>query len=110
MTLLTFASLGDSRGLSFVYRVGIVVFTAGSLLCALAHTFPLLIAARVLQGFGGAALMAVAPALYREIFPPKELGKALGLSAVIVATSAAAGPTVGGTMLHFLPWPWLFAI
>jgi DHA2 family multidrug resistance protein-like MFS transporter len=110
MTLLSFASLGDSRGISFVYRIGIIVFTIGSLLCALAHSLEFLVAARVIQGIGGAGLMAIGPALYREIFPQKELGKALGISAVIVATGAVAGPTVGGTVLHFAAWPWLFAI
>jgi DHA2 family multidrug resistance protein-like MFS transporter len=110
MTILTYASLGDSRGVSFVYRLGIVVFTIGSLACALSRSLPLLIASRVLQGVGAAALMAVGPALYRQIFPPRELGKALGISAVIVATSAAAGPTIGGSLLAIAPWPWLFAV
>jgi DHA2 family multidrug resistance protein-like MFS transporter len=110
MTLLTYASLGDSRGFSFVYRFGIVMFTVGSLLCALSRTLPVLIASRVFQGVGAAALMAVGPALYRQIFPPQELGRALGISAVTVATSVAAGPTIGGALLAIAPWPWLFAV
>ena len=110
MTILACASLGDSRGTSFVYRTGIVVFTVGSLLCAISKSLEFLIAARILQGVGAAGLMAVGPALYRQIFPSSELGKALGISAVIVATSAAAGPTIGGTILHFARWEWLFAI
>jgi DHA2 family multidrug resistance protein-like MFS transporter len=110
MTILTYASLGDSRGTSFVYRLGIVVFTVGSLFCALSRSLSALVASRVLQGVGAAALMAVGPALYRQIFPKEQLGKALGISAVIVATSAAAGPTIGGSLLAVLPWPWLFAV
>jgi len=110
MTILIYASLGDSRGTSFVYRWGIVVFTLGSLACALAHSLAALVASRVFQGVGAAALMAVGPALYRQIFPPQQLGKALGISAVIVATSAAAGPTIGGSILAIAPWPWLFAV
>lgn len=110
MTILIYAGLGDSRGVSFVYRLGIVVFTVGSLACAISRTLPLLVAARVLQGVGAAALMAVGPALYRQIFPRSELGRSLGLSAVIVATSAAAGPTIGGSLLAIAPWPWLFAV
>ena len=97
-------------GTSFVYRLGLVVFTVGSLLCALSRSLPLLIASRILQGVGAAGLMAIGPALYRQIFPSQELGKALGISAVIVATSAAAGPTIGGILLAIAPWPWLFAI
>ncbi|GAC1534217.1 MAG: MFS transporter [Candidatus Velthaea sp.] len=110
MSLLAFASLGDSRGTSFVYRAGIIVFTIGSLLCAISTSLNALIASRVLQGLGASALMAIGPALYRQIFPSAELGKALGLSGVIVATSAAAGPTIGGTILHFAGWQWLFAV
>jgi DHA2 family multidrug resistance protein-like MFS transporter len=110
MTILIYASVGDSRGVSFVYRLGIVVFTLGSLACAVSRNLPVLVTSRVFQGIGAAALMAVGPALYRQIFPPQELGKALGISAVIVATSAAAGPTIGGSLLAIAPWPWLFAV
>jgi DHA2 family multidrug resistance protein-like MFS transporter len=110
MSLLGFAGLGDSHSTKYVFRVGIIIFTAASFACALAHSLPLLIAARAVQGVGAAALMSVGPALYRQIFPSNELGKALGISSVIVATSAAAGPTIGGSILHIAPWPWLFAI
>ncbi len=110
MTVLTYASLGDARGTSFVYRTGIIIFTVGSLLCAISRSLPLLIGARVVQGVGAAAILAVGPALYRQIFPPEKLGTALGLSSVIVATSAAAGPTLGGSLLAIAAWPWLFAI
>ncbi len=109
-SLLSFAALGRLRGPSRVYRAGVIVFVAGSLACAVARSFPLLIAARVLQGLGASAVMAISPAILREIFPRAQLGRALGLNALVVATSAAAGPTVGGFILAVLPWPWLFAI
>jgi DHA2 family multidrug resistance protein-like MFS transporter len=70
----------------------------------------MLIASRALQGVGSAAVMAVGPAIYRQIYPHHQLGRALGLSAVIVATSSAAGPTIGGTILAIAAWPWIFAI
>jgi DHA2 family multidrug resistance protein-like MFS transporter len=109
-SLLTFASLGHLRGPSRIYRLGVVVFVVGSLLSALARSLPLLIAARALQGIGAAAVMALSPAILRDIFPRHQLGRALGLNALVVATSAAAGPTVGGLILALAPWPWLFAI
>jgi DHA2 family multidrug resistance protein-like MFS transporter len=109
-SLLPFAALGALRGPSRVYRAGVVAFVAGSLLCALARTLPLLIAARVAQGLGASAVMAISPALLREIFPRAQLGRALGLNALVVGTSAAAGPTLGGLVLAVAPWPWLFAI
>lgn len=54
--------------------------------------------------------MSVGPALYRTIFPSDQLGRAVGISALVVASSASAGPTIGGAILAVLPWPWLFAI
>ena len=110
MSLLAFAALGQRRGPVRVYRLGIVVFVIGSLLCALARSLPFLILARIAQGFGASAIMAIGPALLREIFPRRELGRALGINAVVVATSAAAGPTLGGIVLAIAPWPWLFAL
>jgi DHA2 family multidrug resistance protein-like MFS transporter len=109
-SLLAFAALGQLRGPARVYRVGVIVFVAGSLACAAARSFPLLIAARVLQGLGASAIMAITPAIVREIFPHAQLGRALGINALVVATSAAAGPALGGFVLAVLPWPWLFAI
>jgi DHA2 family multidrug resistance protein-like MFS transporter len=109
-TLLTFAALGDALGYRVVYTAGIVVFTIGSLLCAVSHSLPALVASRVLQGFGASAIMSVGPALYRTIFPTSQLGRGLGISALVVASSASAGPTIGGAILAVLPWPWLFAL
>ena len=109
-SLLSFAALGQLRGPSRVYRAGVLVFVAGSLACAVARSLPLLIAARVLQGVGASAVMALSPAILREIFPRAQLGRALGLNALVVATSSAAGPALGGFILALLPWPWLFAL
>lgn len=109
-SLLPFAALGSRDGQARVYRIGVITFIVGSLLCALAHSLPFLIAARVLQGLGASAVMAISPALLREIFPRAQLGRALGLNALVVGTSAAAGPTIGGLVLAIAPWPWLFAI
>jgi DHA2 family multidrug resistance protein-like MFS transporter len=110
MLLVPFASLGDVLGYRRVYAAGIALFTVGSLLCALAPTLLLLVLARVVQGVGGAALMSIAPALSRTIFPARMLGVAIGISALTVAGSAAAGPTIGGAILAIAPWPWLFAV
>jgi DHA2 family multidrug resistance protein-like MFS transporter len=109
-TLFTFASLGDLRGPSRVYRVGVIVFIAGSLLCALSRSLPVLIAARGLQGIGASAIMALNPALFAEIFPRRELGRALGINSLVIASASAAGPAVGGLLLAIAPWPILFAI
>ena len=109
-SLLAFAALGQLRGPARVYRAGVIVFVVGSLACALARSLPTLIAARVVQGLGASAIMAISPTLLREVFPRAQLGRALGINAFVVATSSAAGPTLGGLILAVLPWPWLFAI
>jgi DHA2 family multidrug resistance protein-like MFS transporter len=108
--LLPFSALGDAIGYRRVYASGIVLFTLGSLACALSKTLLLLVLARALQGVGGAAIMSIAPALNRTIFPSRMLGVAVGISAFTVASSSAAGPTIGGAILAIAPWPWLFAI
>ena len=108
--LFASAAYGTSLGLTRVYRAGVVIFTAGSLLCALSRTFSLLVAARVVQGIGAAMIMSISPALVRAIFPRAQLMRAFGWSALIVSAAGAAGPTAGGLLLAVLAWPWLFAI
>ena len=110
MTLLPFAALGQLRGPARVYRFGIVCFIAGSVLCALSHSLVLLVCSRALQGIGAAAIMSISPALIREVFPQAQLGRALGINALVVSSSAAAGPSIGGFVLAIAPWPWLFLI
>jgi DHA2 family multidrug resistance protein-like MFS transporter len=109
-TLFTFASLGALKGSARVYRAGVVGFILGSLFSALSRSLPELIAARALQGLGAAAIMSLSPALLRDIFPSAQLGRALGINGFVVATAAAAGPTVGGLLLSIASWPVLFAI
>lgn len=104
------SALGQSRGTTRVWGAGVALFTFGSLLCALSHSFPLLIFARVLQGIGSAGIMSLSPALVRDIYPRSQLGHAFGLNAMYTSIAAAAGPALGGLMLAFLPWQWLFAI
>ncbi len=108
--IVALAGLSDLAGYRRVFLWGMSVFTLGSLACALSPSLPLLVASRLVQGLGAAALMAVTPALYRIIYPASMLGRALGVSALTVAASATCGPMVGGLILAFLPWPWLFAV
>jgi DHA2 family multidrug resistance protein-like MFS transporter len=109
-TLFAFASLGEVIGYTYVYRVGIGVFTIGSLLCALSHSLPELVGARILQGLGAAMIMGIQPGMIRRIYPPNMLGRGTGWMALTVATSAAAGPTIGGAILAVAHWSWLFMI
>lgn len=110
ISLIPVAALGDIVGYRPVYRVGLAVFLIASIGCALAPTLPWLIAARTLQGLGGAALMAVQPALVRAIYPRNMLGRGLGFNTTVVATSLAAGPSLGAALLSITSWPILFAV
>jgi len=87
-----------------------VVFTCTSLFCALSGSLEMLTFARVLQGFGGAALMSVNTALIRIIYPQRFLGRGMGINSLIVAVSTAAGPTVAAAVLSVASWQWLFLI
>jgi DHA2 family multidrug resistance protein-like MFS transporter len=110
MALLPCAALGESFGYRRVFIFGVILFTAASALCALSPSLSWLIAARFLQGFGGAAIMALIAALLRFTYPQRLLGTAIGWNALAVALSSAAGPTIGATILSVASWPWLFAV
>ena len=110
VSLLPLASLGDIFGYRLVYLAGLLVFTIASLICATTDSLSTLVAARVLQGVGAAGVMSVNTALVRFIYPPRQLGRGIGINTLIVATSASLGPTVAAGILAVADWPWLFAI
>ncbi|MBS0524770.1 MAG: MFS transporter [Proteobacteria bacterium] len=110
VTLLPIAALADIIGYRHVYRAGLGIFCLASLGCSLAPSLPWLVGARTIQGLGGAALMSVQPALVRAIYPRNMLGRGLGFNTTVVATSLAAGPSIGAAVLTLLSWPSLFAV
>jgi MFS transporter, DHA2 family, multidrug resistance protein len=110
VTLLPLAALGDIIGYRLVYNWGLVVFTLASLVCGLADSLPMLVVARVLQGFGSAGIMSVNTALVRFIFPRELLGRGIGTIALVVATCSAAGPSIAAVILAVASWHWLFFI
>ena len=110
MKLLSFSSLGELFSYKRVYVSGVVLFTVGSLFCAMSHTLPLLIASRAFQGIGAAMMMSVNTTLVKIIYPKKYLGKGVGINATVVALAAVTGPTLAAGILSFASWPWLFAI
>ncbi len=110
ISLLPLSSLGDIIGYRRIYIAGLALFTAASLACALSQTLTALALARVLQGFGAAGIMSVNTALIRFIYPQSQLGRGIGINTVMVAISAAAGPTIAGGILSVASWPWLFAV
>lgn len=110
ISLLPLASLGEIIGYRRVYLAGLVLFTAASAFCALADSLLLLTLARILQGFGAAGILSVNSALVRFTYPHALLGRGIGINAMVVAVSAAVGPTIAAGILAVGSWPWLFAI
>ncbi|WP_436876612.1 MFS transporter [Siccibacter turicensis] len=110
ISLLPLSFLGEMVGYRRIYKWGLGLFTCTSLLCALSPSLELLTLARVVQGFGGAALMSVNVALIRLIYPQRQLGRGMALNAFIVAVSSAAGPTIAAGILAVASWQWLFLI
>jgi DHA2 family multidrug resistance protein-like MFS transporter len=109
-TLLFFAALGDARGAKAVYLSGLAVFTVATLGCAFAPSFEVLVALRVLQGLGGSALIVTTNSLTRALYPPHEIGRSVAINSMFVAFGTAAGPTLGGIILSFADWHWIFAL
>ncbi|MGH8170936.1 MAG: MFS transporter [Steroidobacteraceae bacterium] len=110
VALLPLASLGEAVGYRRVSQAGLAVFTLASLACAFAPSLGVLCMARVVQGLGAAGIMSVNAALVRFTYPQHMLGRAIGINALVVATSAAIGPTIASAVLAVAQWRWLFAI
>ena len=108
--LLTAGRLADMIGRKPIWVTGLSIFTIGSAICGAAPTLGWLIAARGLQGLGGALIMAVSPAMLTNAFPAEERGRALGLNAVIVSLGVSVGPTIGGIITEHFTWRWIFYI
>lgn len=102
--------LGDRFGLKRVLISGLVIFTAASVLCAVAPNLWFLIGARALQGMGAAILMTLAMALMREVAVEAKVGRAMGLLGTISALGTALGPSLGGLLLPIAGWRAIFVV
>ena len=102
--------LSDRYGAKRVYLVALVLFTAGSALCAVATTASTLTIFRVLQGLGGGMLMPVGMAILYRLAPPDKRGAVMGLFGIPMLLGPALGPVISGWLLEFASWPWIFLI
>jgi MFS transporter, DHA2 family, multidrug resistance protein len=110
ITLLPLASLGERIGYWRIYMAGLLIFTAGSLACALSHDLQTLVASRIVQGIGATGIMSVNGALVRYTYPNALLGRGVGLNALVVSIASALGPTLASAILAVASWQWLFAV
>jgi EmrB/QacA subfamily drug resistance transporter len=108
--LLLGGTLGDSYGRRRMFMVGTVWFAAASLLCGLAPNAPVLIAARALQGIGGALLTPGSLAILQASFAPDDRSRAIGAWSGLGGIATAAGPLLGGWLIGAVSWRLVFFI
>ena len=100
--------LGDVLGRRRVFVVGMSAFAGGSVVAALSGSEDVLVAGRVLQGVGGAALLGLSLAIVSTVFPAGERARALGIWAGVSALALGLGPLLGGALVEAVSWRWLF--
>jgi EmrB/QacA subfamily drug resistance transporter len=106
--LLTGAALGDRIGRRLTFSIGLVIFTVSSAAAALAPSIDALVAARAVQGVGGALITPLTLTLLSASVPPEKRGIALGAWGGIGGLAVALGPVVGGAVVNGLNWHWIF--
>ncbi|WP_405908189.1 MFS transporter [Streptomyces sp. NBC_00828] len=110
VSLPVYGKLSDTFGRKPVLIAGSVLFLAGSLLCATAWNMAALIAFRIVQGLGGGALQGTVQTLAADLYPLKERPKIQAKLSTVWATSAVAGPALGGILAAYADWRWIFLI
>ncbi|WP_354699472.1 Multidrug resistance protein Stp [Paraconexibacter sp. AEG42_29] len=109
--LLLAGRLGDLAGRRRIFLVGLVVFTLASLACALSPTQEVLVAARFVQGVGGALTSSVVLGMIVMMFPePKEQAKAIGVFGFVAAGGGSVGLLAGGILTDAISWHWIFLV
>ncbi len=102
--------LADRIGRKPVFLGAMALFASGSLACALAPSLPFVIGFRVIQGFGGGAMVPVGMAIIYEVFPADRRGTAMGVWGIAAMAGPAIGPALGGWLVTAFDWRWLFLI
>ncbi len=104
------AKLADIIGHRTIYIADILIFATGSLVVALAPVFWVVLLGRAIQGFGASGIFPVAAAVIGDTFPPERRGSALGMIGAVFGVAFLIGPILGGIVLKFLSWHWLFLL
>lgn len=110
VSLPVYGKLSDTFGRKPVLIAGIILFLAGSLLCAAAWNMASLIAFRVVQGLGGGALQGTVQTIAADLYPLKERPKIQAKLSTVWAVSAVSGPAIGGLLAGYADWRWIFLI
>ncbi|MDA8272691.1 MAG: DHA2 family efflux MFS transporter permease subunit [Deltaproteobacteria bacterium] len=108
--ILPMAFIRRKWGIKYPFIISIAIFVVGSALCGLAPTFSYLVIFRIIQAFGGAGLTPTGLTLLAEVFPPDERGEALGIWSIGAMVAPAAGPALGGYLVDYVNWRWIFYV
>lgn len=107
---ITAGGLGDKFGRKRWFLIGLAIFTVTSVMAAFSQSIEMLIVMRALQGLGAAFIMPLSLSLISAAFPPEERGKAVGIWGAISVSGIALGPVVGGVLVEYASWHWVFLI
>lgn len=110
VAIIPASKFGDQFGRKKVMGIGLIIFGLGSLMCGLSTTLPILIVMRFFQGIGGAIVTPIMIPLSVELFGRKQANQVVGIIGAVTAVAAAAGPPIGGLLLKFLSWKWIFFV
>jgi len=100
--------LGDRFNRRNMLIVALIIFSLGSIISALAQSMSVLVLGRIIQGLGGGGLMSLSQALIGEFVPPRQRARFQGYFASLFAIASIGGPVIGGFVVTYLSWPWLF--
>jgi len=109
-TILVFGKLGDIKGKIKIFQTGLILFTLGSLLCGISSSYTALIFSRIVQAIGAAGTMANNQGIIAQTYPKNERGRALGISGSFVALGNLVGPPLGGMIISFISWNYIFLV
>ncbi|MFL0247044.1 MFS transporter [Candidatus Clostridium stratigraminis] len=109
-TILFFGRLGDIKGKSIIFNIGLLIFTIGSLFCGLSSNLTSLVISRIIQAIGASAAMANNQGIITQVFPANERGRALGISGTFLALGTMIGPPLGGFIVSYFSWNYIFFI
>ena len=108
--MLSVGRIADIVGKKALYLAGFIIFLIGSLLCGVSNQVYALIGFRIIQAIGASFMMVLGTAIVTEAFPSSERGMAMGIIGTVVSVGVITGPTVGGIILHYLKWNWIFFV
>ncbi|WP_122562246.1 MFS transporter, partial [Pseudomonas viridiflava] len=102
--------IADRFGIKRIFFSAILLFSFGSLLCALSNSLSMLVGARVIQGLGGALMVPIGRLIVLRVYPRSELVRIMGFITVPGLIGPLLGPTMGGWMVEYLGWYWIFLL